>query len=234
MPAPMRRSAVSSRPKRRSSRIQHQVVERDQDHDQRRIQRLHHATDLNHSGLVIWSACSTQVEAFWSNSDQNGVTSANSDQGCAAPRARLRRPRPGAPRGARSELHPRARYRRSAITSTSAEAERDRRSRGWASAPATPRWPAPRRCPATTRPAAALAGRLRQQRRAHDLQERVRVAVATRRHVHVLYLRPAPEDRPWRGTSARPGCRRPRSRRSLSRKIGISSDAKNEPKLMIQ
>ena len=31
----------------------------------------------NHAGLVISAPCSTQVEAFWSNSDQNGVVSPN-------------------------------------------------------------------------------------------------------------------------------------------------------------
>src|SRR3546814_1252457 len=34
------------------------------------------SSDLQ-SGLAMSSPCSTQVEAFWSNSDQNGVTSAN-------------------------------------------------------------------------------------------------------------------------------------------------------------
>src|SRR5205085_7622227 len=34
--------------------------------------------DWNQLGFVIASACNTQVEAFWSKSDQNGVTSAKS------------------------------------------------------------------------------------------------------------------------------------------------------------
>ena len=33
--------------------------------------------DWNQAGLVINSPCRTHVDAFWSNSDQNGVTSAN-------------------------------------------------------------------------------------------------------------------------------------------------------------
>jgi hypothetical protein len=41
MPQPMRRSAVTLKPSLRSEGIQHQVVERDQQHHQQRIERLH-------------------------------------------------------------------------------------------------------------------------------------------------------------------------------------------------
>ena len=66
-------------------RVQHQVVERDQQHHQQRVQRLHLRrlldSQLGHHqlscGITIALPCSTQVDAFWSNSDQNGVTSAN-------------------------------------------------------------------------------------------------------------------------------------------------------------
>ena len=34
----------------------------------------------NQLGFAIAFACNTHVDAFWSNSDQNGVTSAKSDQ----------------------------------------------------------------------------------------------------------------------------------------------------------
>ena len=58
----------------------------------------------NQPGLVMPPAWSTQVDAFWSNSDQNGVTSANTTSSAARP-PRRRPPRRGgcrAPRRAAS------------------------------------------------------------------------------------------------------------------------------------
>src|SRR3546814_2114428 len=70
MPAPIRRSAVTSIPARRSSGYSTRLL-----NGISSITRIGFSACIcaaeNQSGLAMSSPCSTQVEAFWSNSDQN-------------------------------------------------------------------------------------------------------------------------------------------------------------------
>jgi hypothetical protein len=62
MPVVMR-AARGLEAERGAGRVQHQVVERDEDHHQQRVERLHLRGLWNHDGHHPL-ACSTQVEAF--------------------------------------------------------------------------------------------------------------------------------------------------------------------------
>src|SRR5690606_18578237 len=76
MPAPIRRSAVTSTPARRSSGYSTRLLNGISSITSTGFSACICAAE-NQSGLAMRSPCRTQVEAFWSNSDQNGVTSAN-------------------------------------------------------------------------------------------------------------------------------------------------------------
>ena len=85
MPKPMRRSAVVSKPMRRSAgystRLLNGISSITSSGFSACICAGSLTSQLGHHhwscGISIAVPCSTQVEAFWSNSDQNGVVSAN-------------------------------------------------------------------------------------------------------------------------------------------------------------
>ncbi len=231
MPAVMRRSAVGSQPSRRSSRVQHEVVERDQQHHQQRVQRLHLRRTGTTHGLVISSACSTQVEAFWSNSDQNGVTSAKSTSTRSTART---------PSTASSGCRPRARSSCShapppmpPISSHQRETgarSRSRASRSWLKRGQRHQH-AGNRDPQT---GPRLPGSLGQQRGAHHAAGTSAGSGGGRRHASRIAGGPAQKMTVAMNISAPGNAEGDRRRRSACRNSGISSDAKNEPKLMIQ
>jgi hypothetical protein len=213
-------------------RIQHQVVERDQQHHQQRIERLH-LRRLNQLGLVIAAACNTQVDAFWSNSDQNGVISANTIRMRSTARTPSTASSGWRPRARSSCSHAPRRRTRSAHQ-REAQADHEARSPPMSANAASA---SDRRPPSTARSRPA------------------RPALPARRA-------PAARCAPRSGTNPDPSARRrrPRARTcggpartpggdehqhagnaeghagpvAAQESTGMSSEAKNEPKLMIQ